>query len=292
LVLQNQQPEVLFKKKLLAALEKVRGQAVAQAPAMTPSPAPAAVAQPTAPSPVAPSAPAKTASDLAKDLAAWKAIENSTRINDIQSYLNAYPQGRFATLATIKIEQLTALEVAKQQQELTAWQTIQGSTRAANFEAYLSRYPGGLFAGVAAERVVALQAQATVPKVDEDLALWQRIGESGDIAGLNAYLGQFPNGKFASEARQRINTLAEAERKQAERTLWASVKDSQSMADVQSYLAKFPAGLHTADARARVAILEKFASVANVDFGNYHALIIGIDEYENLPNLKTAVNDA
>lgn len=278
-------PKYSSKKELLAALKNIRGQSVAQTTVPL-------AAQPSAPPSAQTSAQTTAAADMAKDLATWKAVENSTRIDDFQDYLNAHPQGRFATLATVKIAQLAALSAARQQQELTAWQAIQGSTRAADFEAYLSRYPGGLFAGVAAERVVALQAQATAPKVDEDLALWQRIGESGDIAGLNAYLGQFPNGKFAAEARQRINTLAEAERKQAERTLWASVKDSRSMADVQSYLAKFPAGLHATEARARVAILEKFASVANVDFGNYHALIIGIDEYENLPNLKTAVNDA
>jgi peptidoglycan hydrolase-like protein with peptidoglycan-binding domain len=31
---------------------------------------------------------------------------------------------------------------------------------------------------------------------------------------------------------------------------------------------------------------------AGIEFGNYHALVIGIDEYKHLPKLKTAVNDA
>ncbi|MBF0444760.1 MAG: caspase family protein [Magnetococcales bacterium] len=30
----------------------------------------------------------------------------------------------------------------------------------------------------------------------------------------------------------------------------------------------------------------------NINFGNYHALVIGINQYQHLPNLKTAVNDA
>ena len=29
-----------------------------------------------------------------------------------------------------------------------------------------------------------------------------------------------------------------------------------------------------------------------LDFGRYHALVIGINEYKNLPKLETAVNDA
>ena len=34
------------------------------------------------------------------------------------------------------------------------------------------------------------------------------------------------------------------------------------------------------------------ASASDIKFGNYHALIIGSNDYKHLPNLKTAVNDA
>ena len=30
----------------------------------------------------------------------------------------------------------------------------------------------------------------------------------------------------------------------------------------------------------------------DVEFGRYHALVIGINDYQNIPNLNTAVNDA
>jgi hypothetical protein len=52
------------------------------------------VAQPALPSPTA---------DLAKDLAAWRAVEKSTRIEDMQGYLTAFPRGQFARLAMVKI---------------------------------------------------------------------------------------------------------------------------------------------------------------------------------------------
>jgi hypothetical protein len=39
-------------------------------------------------------------------------------------------------------------------------------------------------------------------------------------------------------------------------------------------------------------IIEEPAIPKNIDFGNYHALIIGINDYKYLPKLQTAVNDA
>ena len=32
--------------------------------------------------------------------------------------------------------------------------------------------------------------------------------------------------------------------------------------------------------------------IKGIEFGNYHALVIGIDEYKHLPKLETAVRDA
>ena len=39
-------------------------------------------------------------------------------------------------------------------------------------------------------------------------------------------------------------------------------------------------------------MLQRLASASKIDFGNYHALVIGIDEYKYLPKLQMAVNDA
>jgi uncharacterized caspase-like protein len=38
--------------------------------------------------------------------------------------------------------------------------------------------------------------------------------------------------------------------------------------------------------------MEKFAALDGIDFGNYHALVIGNNDYKHMPNLKTAVGDA
>lgn len=83
---------------------------------------------------------------------------------------------------------------------------------------------------------------------------------------------------------------------------WDSVKNSANPADFQAYLRKFPNGSFESLARSRLAALGEAAPVrmkplaqpANTrfDFGNYHALVIGIDNYRAVTPLKTAVSDA
>ena len=82
------------------------------------------------------------------------------------------------------------------------------------------------------------------------------------------------------------------EREADERRLWASVKDSRDPADLNAYLARHPDGKHTTEAQARLKVLDKFASISDIRFGNYHALVIGNNDYENLPKLETAIDDA
>ena len=252
---------------------------------LTPAPAPEPAPRPALPSPQA-------AAGLAKDMAAWQTVQKSTRIEDFQGYLNAFPQGQYAQLALVKMQQLAALMAARQQQELAAWQGVQNSTRISEFEGYLAAYPEGLFADLARARVTALQAKAAPPKEDADLALWRSVKDAGDVAGFERYRGQFPGGRFAGEAESARESLLASRRQADERRRWASVKDSRQVADLRDYLSRYPDGRHAAEARARVLVLEKFAEVAGVDFGRYHALVIGIDDYQNLPDLKTALFDA
>jgi len=73
---------------------------------------------------------------------------------------------------------------------------------------------------------------------------------------------------------------------------WVLVKDSRSIDDVRGYLTRNPNGKHRAEAKTRIKVIKKFASVSGIKFGNYHALIIGNNEYKDLPDLNTAVDDA
>ncbi|MCH7936256.1 MAG: caspase family protein, partial [Proteobacteria bacterium] len=92
-------------------------------------------------------------------------------------------------------------------------------------------------------------------------------------------------------AKARAVEMARLE-KEVEQRHWDSVKDSPELASVQDYVKKYPSGRYAAEAKARVAVLQRLASASKIDFGNYHALIIGINEYKYLPKLEMATKDA
>ena len=261
-------PKYGSRRELLAALgglPSVPVEVAAAPPAARPAPSAEAVAakaaarkaaeaaarKAVAEAAAAQTAAAEKAARMAEDLAAWRTVENSTRIEDVQGYLNAYPQGQFANLATVKIQQLAALSAARQQQELAYWNRVQNSAEPGDFQGYIAAYPNGLFADTAKARIAALAVAKARAKAD----------------------------KARNEA-------------DSERTLWASVKDSRRAADLEGYLRRFPQGQYVAEANAKIKVIRKLASVADVDFGIYHALVIGIDDYQHLPKLKTALRDA
>jgi hypothetical protein len=80
--------------------------------------------------------------------------------------------------------------------------------------------------------------------------------------------------------------------KEVEQRHWDSVQDSPELAAVQNYVKKYPSGRYVAEAKARVAVLQRLASANKIDFGNYHALVIGINNYKHLPKLQMATKDA
>ena len=83
---------------------------------------------------------------------------------------------------------------------------------------------------------------------------------------------------------------------------WDSVKASKNPVDLQAYLQKFPNGSFVALARTRLQALGEAVPVrlsplvmpvdSKVNFGAYHALVIGINNYKAVTPLQTAVNDA
>lgn len=83
---------------------------------------------------------------------------------------------------------------------------------------------------------------------------------------------------------------------------WESVRNSSNPADIQAYVQKFPNGTFAGLARARLAALGEpvparintvpLSGSGKFDFGQYHALVIGNDNYRSVTPLKTAVADA
>jgi hypothetical protein len=77
-----------------------------------------------------------------------------------------------------------------------------------------------------------------------------------------------------------------------EERLWRSIDGSRKAGDYEGYLKKYPDGRFRKKAAAGQKVAEKFSAIADIDFGDYHALVIGNNAYKHLPGLKTAVGDA
>jgi len=89
---------------------------------------------------------------------------------------------------------------------------------------------------------------------------------------------------------------AEAVNSELELEFWKSIRDSDNPDLFRAYLRKYPDGEFEiiADAKIRELSDTTVANVAipNLDYGNYHALVIGNNQYQNFKDLNTPINDA
>ena len=85
--------------------------------------------------------------------------------------------------------------------------------------------------------------------------------------------------------------------KTAEVEFWKSVKDSNDPDMHREYLRQFPSGVYAGLAKLKIKKLGGDtqvvnASIPNLDYGNYHALVIGNNRYRDFTDLNTPINDA
>jgi hypothetical protein len=82
-----------------------------------------------------------------------------------------------------------------------------------------------------------------------------------------------------------------------ENIFWQSIKDSNDADMYREYLRQFPSGVYAGLAKLKIKKLDGDtqvvnASIPNLDYGDYYALVIGNNEYPGLSNLRSAVGDA
>jgi outer membrane protein assembly factor BamD (BamD/ComL family) len=94
---------------------------------------------------------------------------------------------------------------------------------------------------------------------DADENSWAQAVRAGTLGAFTDYLQNFPNGRHAAEARERIAALEAQARKDADERAWAVARQADTAAAYADYLRDFPSGAHAAEARERQAALEQQA---------------------------------
>ena len=81
----------------------------------------------------------------------------------------------------------------------------------------------------------------------------------------------------------------------AEIEFWKSIKDSNDRDMYRAYIDQFPEGVYVSLAKIKLKTLGGDSAVATIPdlaYGDYYALVIGNNQYQDLTNLRSAVNDA
>jgi formylglycine-generating enzyme required for sulfatase activity/uncharacterized caspase-like protein len=177
----------------------------------------------------------------------WAAAEDAKTAEGYQAYLDAWPQGRYAVAARIKLRGL---------------QKPAGSAAVS---------PAPTFAPVAVSSA----------SENPETAMWNEVKASGVREYLDAYLKQYPKGKYVALAKIELKKLderdkaqraketsekqqaAERERQEAlrvEQAAWDGAKTTGTSAAYASYLERYPKGRYAALAQAALPKLQREAA--------------------------------
>ena len=237
------------------------------------------------------SATSDTAAATQQETVFWQSIQNSTDPAMFEAYLQSYPNGAFANIATLKRD---ALKAPSRQETQTAAiipppePSIQVEEMDATFVALktsnvraepttessrvgrLSRDDAVAVTGKVKDTnwyrmeykgETAFVFGALIKQIDPgELAAWESIANSSDHADFVTFLANFPDQHFAERARVKRDLVTPApapEPAGLDLAFWESIKDSPNPVDYEAYLRQHPEGHFAALARARLtAIME------------------------------------
>lgn len=165
-----------------------------------------------------------TATDQAVEIEYWKSIANSDNPDLFKSYLSAFPNGLFRSIAEKRVAELGGAGATQPAQTLGGqtpaflWESIKDSSDPTVFQAFVAEFPTGFYSRLAKARLDALggppvtastsrQAPPEQDLLEVDLRFWEAIGNSNRRGDYLAYLQKFPNGQFAALAQARLAEL-------------------------------------------------------------------------------------
>lgn len=141
---------------------------------------------------------------------AWQAIVNSNRREDYAAFLRDFPDGNFASVATLKV---TALELVEERasEAQSNFVLARASNTEERWEDFLTTYPDGLLSEIAREELQDLRDQIERDRMSLEEIHWRSISASRAPSDFRMFLSLYANGLFADLARQRLEAAVRAE---------------------------------------------------------------------------------
>jgi len=134
---------------------------------------------------------------------------------------------------------------------------------------------------------------------DPALAVFQEKDSSAPEPTTWNQATQVANAEKAANLKTEPKSEVEPEKHvSTEIVFWQSIKDSNDPEMFRAYLRNYPSGAFIDLAKIKIQKLTGSAtsvaqaSVPNLNYGNYHALVIGNNQYQNFKDLNTPINDA
>lgn len=211
-------------------------------------------------------------SDLSLDgilTAASEYVEQRSAANDPDQRQTPYVNGPKTVQKNFNFR--ITIDPGKGEIEKTFWSSIERSTDPADFEAYLRKYPKGSYRALAENRLKQLKtSQAMAPAAakptpapispaapvtaqDPETQFWNEVKASGAKEYFDAYLKQYPKGKYVALAKvelKKIDDRQQQEAQQAEQQAWERAKSSNTAAAYADYLSSYPKGNYAVLAQA------------------------------------------
>jgi len=88
------------------------------------------------------------------------------------------------------------------------WNRVGNSGKETAVRGYLEDFPDGLFVKEANAALKQIEAEERRRIAAQERGVWARASAAGTLAAYRNYLGVYPNGQFAAEARARVRSLS------------------------------------------------------------------------------------
>src|SRR5258706_2883916 len=194
------------------------------------------------PSATAPRQAQSTAPSAEADLEFWRTIKDSTDADDMEFYVQKFPNGIYVDLAKRKITRLRGASATAHAADESSvrgrnldeefWRGVRDSNDPDEMEMYLERFPQGLYVDLAKRRVARMRRGSSGDEdsgmrgrnLDEEL--WRGVRDSTDPADIEHYLERFPQGLYVDLAKRR---LAQVRREGSDEDSRARLKAAEAL---------------------------------------------------------------